>query len=657
MPGNLNYEEFDKNHYYGGDDLGVTLLEGKTQFRTWSPLADGVYLKVYADGSGNNPVEILPLERHWTGVWFVEILRDLSGYFYTFIYDFHGDVHETIDIYAKACGVNGLRGAIVDFSKTDPEGWESVLSPRCDSPCDAVIYETHVRDFTIDETSGVSYENRGKFLGFCEKTSGIRGASTGIDHLRELGITHVQLLPVADYARVDESKPHKAQYNWGYDPMNYNCLEGSYSSDPEDPTARIKEFKKLVMELHKQGIGVVMDVVFNHSFYTEESAFHKSFPFYYHRRKDGQFTNGSGCGNETASEHLMMRKYIIDSLKFWVKEYKIDGFRFDLMALHDIETVNLIRDELNKTDPRLLMYGEGWTGGESPLPSDRLAFKWNSYSFGRVGLFNDNIRDALKGGAFNAYERGYVSGNHNAAGTICRALAGCVPHWQLNGHHEENCWAFQPTQSINYCEAHDNNTVWDKLCISAKDESEEMRIRMDKLAAAIIFVSQGVPFLHCGQDFLRTKPKILPPGEQPNDWNIFDENSYNSPDITNSIKWDRKVKYSEVFNYYKELIRLRKSSPLFRLPDKDQVNSCLRFYGQQDGNMLMFSLKDDRERFLIAINPYKEPRWFKVPDQLWNEGKYYIRLDPDGKSVKSPMKDPNFEVEPVSLVVIKNAAE
>lgn len=654
MPANIgNYQEFDKYNYYGGDDLGVTLVDGKTQFRTWSPIADGVYLKVYADGTGSNLVEVLPMERRQSGVWFVEILRDLAGYFYTFVFDFHGNVTETIDIYAKACGVNGVRGAIVDLKQTDPDGWDNTPKPACASPCDAVIYETHVRDFTIDETSGVSFENRGKFLGFCEKTKGFKGVPTGIDHLCELGVTHVQLMPVADYARVDESKPHKAQYNWGYDPLNYNCLEGSYSSDPQDPAARIREFKQLVMALHKKGIGVIMDVVFNHTFYTEESAFHKSFPCYYHRRRNGSFTNGSGCGNETASEHLMMRKFIIDSLKFWVNEYKIDGFRFDLMALHDIETVNIIRDELNKLDPQILMYGEGWTGGESPLPSDKLAFKWNSYSFGRVGLFNDNIRDSIKGGTFNAYERGYVSGNHNAAGTICRALAGCVPHSQLNGHHQESCWAFEPTQAINYCEAHDNNTLWDKLCISVKDESEQMRIRMDKLAAAILMVSQGVPFLQCGQDFLRTKPRVLPEGEQPNDWNIFDENSYNSPDWTNSIKWDRKKQYREVFDYYKELIRLRKSSYLFRMRTKEEVQEHLRFYGQPDGNLLMFSLKNENECFLIAINPYQEQRKFYVPESLWAQDSFRLRLDDQGRSVKTPLKEREFTVEPVSLAVYK----
>lgn len=653
MPEISNYEEFDRNNYYGGDDLGVTLTDGKTQFKTWSPCAKGVYLRVYADGVGDNLVETLPMERRSEGIWFVEILRNLDGYFYTYVFEFDSGRQETIDIYARACGINGERGAVVDFSTTNPEGWEKVKNPVCESPCDAVIYETHVRDFTIDQTSGVPSEHRGKFLGFTDENTSCGGTATALEHLTELGITHVQLLPVEDFATVDEAKPHKAQYNWGYDPENYNCPEGSYSTDPEDPKARIREFKELVMALHKRGIGVIMDVVYNHSYFSDRSAFHKSFPYYYHRTVNGQFTNGSGCGNETASERLMVRKFIADSVKFWATEYKIDGFRFDLMALHDIDTVNCLRDELDRINPQILMYGEGWTGGESPLSADRLAFKWNSYSFGRVGLFNDNIRDAIKGGTFNVYERGYVSGNLNAAGTVCRALAGCVPHRQLDGHYQEVCWAFEPTQSINYCEAHDNNTLWDKLCISAKDEDEETRIRMDKLAAALVLVSQGVPFIQCGQDFLRTKPKILPEGVEPNDWNIYDGNSWNAPDFTNSIKWDRKEKYRDVFSYYRALISLRKSSKLFRLETKEQVGEHMRYYGQEDGNLLMFSLCDEKDCFLIAVNPYKDARSFAIPEHLWNSGRFFTRLNERGKPNKIPLTEREFQVAPVSLLVLK----
>ncbi|NLZ46144.1 MAG: type I pullulanase [Clostridiales bacterium] len=647
-----DYAAFDRDNYYGGDDLGVKIVDGKTQFRTWSPWATGVYLKVFADGTGMNLVESLPMERHWTGVWFVEILRSLDGYFYTFSFEFHGRREETIDIYAKACGVNGDRGAIVDFSTTNPKGWDKVKSPICESPCDAIIYETHVRDFSIDPTSGVSLENRGKYLGFTEEKTRNGEIKTGLDHLIELGVTHVQLLPVGDFVTVDESKPHKAQYNWGYDPKNYNCLEGSYSTDPEDPKKRITEFKELVMALHKKGIGVIMDVVYNHTYYTELSAFHKSFPYYYHRNRDGLFSNGSGCGNETASEHLMMRKFIIDSIKFWATEYKIDGFRFDLMALHDIETVNLIRGELNKINPNILMYGEGWTGGDSLLSVDQLAFKWNSYKFGAVGLFNDNIRDAIKGGTFNAYEAGYVSGDFNAAGVIKRGIVGSVPHSQLDTH-QDACWAYEPTQSINYCEAHDNNTLWDKICISANHQEENIRKRMDMLAAAILMVSQGVPFIQFGQDFLRTKPKILPVGTEPNPCNIFDENSYNAPDFTNSIKWGRKAEYFDVFRYYKALIKLRKSSKLFRLSTKEDVERCLRFEYHDDPNLICFSLRDEDECFYIIINPTQEFREVWVPEYIWNEGMCTICCDESGKAFREPINKRNIIVTPISMVAVK----
>ena len=648
-----DYEEFDKNYFYDGDDLGAAICGEKTVFRTWSPLASCVYLKIYTDGVGDNLVEILPMEKRERGVWGVEILRNLDGYFYTFTYEFHDRKQETIDIYAKACGVNGERGAVVDFSATNPDGWEKVKNPVCKNACDAVIYETHVRDFTIDCTSGVGAENRGKFSGFWQAGTSCNGIKTGLDHLVELGVTHVQLLPVEDFATVDESKPHKAQYNWGYDPKNYNCLEGSYSTDPENPKKRIKEFKELVMALHKKGIGVIMDVVYNHTYSSDNSAFHKAFPFYYHRTHNGRFSNGSGCGCETASERKMMRKYIADSLKFWVNEYKVDGFRFDLMALHDIETVNYLRDELDKINPQLLMYGEGWTGGDSQLSSQRLAFKWNSHSFGRVGLFNDNIRDAIKGGTFNAFERGYVSGNLNASGTILRGLCGSVPHPQLVGHYEEACWALEPTQTINYCEAHDNNTLWDKLCISVKDEDEQTRIKMDKLAAAIVFVSQGVPFIQCGQDFLRTKPKILPEGTAPDDRNIYDENSYNAPDYTNSIKWDRKEKHKDVFEYYRRLIELRKSSGLFRLATKEDVAECMKFHRCDDNNLIMFSLRRGNECFVVAINPYKNARNFSVPIELWDGGNFFVMLNSDGKSDNFSLQKREFDVPAISIVVLK----
>lgn len=648
----LNVQQIDRDYSYDGNDLGAVIVgedKDRTVFKTWSPLATGVYLNLYLDGTGDNRIETLPMERTDRGVWYVELFRSCDGEFYTYTYEFdHGRVrNETIDIYAKACGVNGDRGAVVDLDTTDPCGWDDVPRPVCKNACDAVVYECHVRDFSADPSSGVATGYRGKFKGFCQSRTRCGGEETCLDHLKELGITHVHLLPVEDYATVDESRSHKQQYNWGYDPKNYNCLEGSYSTDPEDPKCRIREFKELVMTLHKNGIGVIMDVVYNHTYFTEESSFEKAFPGYYHRmRSDGSFSNGSGCGNETASDHLMMRKFIIDSLKFWAEEYKVDGFRFDLMALHDIETVNLIRDELDKFDPYLLMYGEGWTGGESPLYSDRLAYKWNSYAFGRVGLFNDNIRDAIKGGTFNQYDMGFVSGNKNTVSILRRGIAGSVKHPQLNDA-PEACWAYEPTQAINYCEAHDNNTLWDKLKISAKNYSEQEQIKMDRLAAAIVLLSQGMPFIQLGQDFLRSKPRILAEGEEPNDINIYCHDSYNAPDFTNSIKWHRKKEYKEVFEHYKALIRLRKSSRLFRLSTKEEVAAHLQFMDSGDWNFIVYKLEDDKECYVVALNPFTECRWFNLP---W--GKFYRRLDENGR-INEDICEGSVCCEPISAVVFK----
>lgn len=644
-----DYRQFDRDNAYDGDDLGVVFQDGKTQFRTWSPLATAVYLNLYTDGDGDNLIETLPMERHWHGVWFVELLRIAEGVFYTYTYEFDNrDKYETIDIYAKACGINGKRGCILDMHKTDPYGWDRVSRPRCESICDAVIYECHVRDFSIDETSGIEWQERGKFTAFTRTGTKYKEASTCLDHLKELGITHVQLLPVFDYATVDESKPYKAQYNWGYDPLNYNCLEGSYSSDPENPAKRISEFKQLVMALHKNGIGVIMDVVYNHTYFAEKSSFHKSFPYYYHRLNNkGGFSNGSGCGNETASDHIMYRKFMINSLKFLASEYKLDGFRFDLMGLHDIETVNMIREELNKFDPALLMYGEGWTGGESPISADKLAYKWNSYKFGSVGLFNDNIRDAVKGGTFNPYDKGFVNGNVNAVYTLKRGIAGSVPHWQINNLSPEACWAFEPSQAINYCEAHDNHTLWDKLAISAKHNSRDDRIKMDKLAAAVIILAQGVPFLQLGQDFLRSKPRLLSEGEQPDEVNIYSHDSYNAPDHTNSVKWNKKLENIDVFNYYKALIRVRKNNPLFRLRTKDEIGKYLKFLDTGDDNFVVFKLENDETCLIAAFNPYHDKRNLVLP-----EGRFYTRLNEQGKMNKFPIRG-NVNIPPISAMVFK----
>lgn len=649
-----DYEKFDRENAYYGNDLGAKIFDDKTQFKVWAPESTAVFLNLYQEGEGNNLIECLPLEKQEKGVWAITVHKNLDGVFYTYTFECNGQRSETIDIYAKACGINGDRGAVVDFKTTNPKNWDNTKNPVCKSPCDAVIYETNVRDFSIDPTSGVSEENRGRFLAFTENGTSYNGTPTCLSHLKSLGITHVHLLPVFDFATIDERIPitENKNYNWGYDPKNYNCLEGSYSTNAYDPKVRIREFKELVKSLHDNNIGVIMDVVYNHTYESDKSSFHKTFPFYYHRTKNNWFSNGSGCGNELASERAMVRKYILDSVQFWAREYKIDGFRFDLMGLIDIETINLIRDKLNEINPQILMYGEGWTGGESPLPSTKLAYKWNSYQFARVGLFNDNIRDAVKGAVFNIYDKGYVNGNPSAANIIKRGLSGSFPHSQLNGN-DEVCFAYNPTQTINYCEAHDNHTLWDKLTVSAEQFTEDERIKMDKLSASIILLSQGVPFLELGQDFLRSKPKASYNKEAHDNKSIpFSGNSYNAPDETNAIKWNQKGENIDVFEYYKSLISLRKKYPQLRLNKREDVEAQMKFFDTGDNNIIGYTLTNPEEEIksvmAVLFNPYKDSRTANLPD-----GEYTVILSNNKNETESVIKvSGHVELEGISALVL-----
>ncbi len=627
-----NFEEFDKYNTYYGNDLGAIIDGDITRFKVWSPCSYCVFINIYADGEGQNLVESLPMRRIENGVWYIEFARSLDGYFYTYTYEYDMKRFEGTDVYAKACGINGKRSAVVDLGTTNPDGWEEHKRPKLNSHTDAIIYEAHVRDFSIDPSSGVSEQNRGKFLAFTEKKTTCGSSATCLSHLKALGVTHVQLLPIFDFCTVDEAHPEKREYNWGYDPLNYNCPEGSYSTNPYDPKCRIRELKQLIMSLHEAGIGVVMDVVYNHTYFTEKSAFHLAQPYYYHRTKMGRFTNGSGCGNETASDHKMMQKFILDSVLYWAKEYKLDGFRFDLMGLIDIDTVNLIRDKLNELDPSILMYGEGWTGGESALNATKLSYKFNSYSFGRVGLFNDNLRDAVKGSTFDTANKGYVSGNFYETTIVKRGLVGSVPHHDIDGYMEA-CWAFEPTQAINYVEAHDNLTLWDKLSICGAEFSDAERIAMDKLSAALVMFSQGIPFLQLGQDFLRSKPKPNVPADAKLN-ERYEWDSYNSPDFTNSIKWQQKDENKAVFNYYRALIRFRKAHPLFRLSNKQEIDQRISFPDSGDLNIIIERLEGEDETLYLVVNPYTEKRTTHIGvsyriifDELGNEGEEILNSE------------------------------
>ena len=646
-----DYAKLDREFAYNGDDLGVTVAGEITRFKVWAPFCSCVYLNLYTGGEGDNKIQTLVMSRGERGVWSVELMHHCYGAYYTYTLEFESSKRiETIDIYAKACGINGERGLVADFASLNPEGWEDIPRPRCENPVDAVIYECHVRDMSVDASCGIpesEWNKRGTFAGFTAEGTRCGKVTTCLDHLKELGITHVQLMPVADYATINEKDPFSGKYNWGYDPKNYMCLEGSYSSDAEEGEVRIREFKQLVADLHRAGIGVILDVVFNHTYFTELSAFHKTVPYYYHRlRGHGEFSNGSGCGNETASEHLMFRKYMLDAMRFWVTEYKVDGFRFDLMGLHDIDTMNMLRDEMDKIDPQILMYGEGWTGGEPAYAADKLCYKWNSYSFGRIGLFNDNIRDGIKGGTFDLRNTGFVNGSDHARNAIKRGITANTRYKRLQGTADDLCWAFTPAQAINYCEAHDNNTLWDKLAISAKNYSEEERRRMDKLAAAIVILSQGVPFIQLGQDFLRSKPKVLPEGTPRTDNNIFDENSYNAPDFTNSIKWGDKERNLDVFLIYRALIALRKSSGLFRMRTPEELDAHLHFHDNND--IVTFELSDSEECFFVIFNNRRDERWIDLP-----YGNFYLRLSDETPRPVYRTVSGKVRIPPISFAVYK----
>lgn len=632
---------FHRRFFYSGSDLGASYRKTGTSFKVWAPTAEQVALRLYSVGTGGAPLEELAMEAKNAGTWAIKMPGDLDGMYYTYVVTIGGETTESADIYAKTCGMNGERGMIVDFATTDPDGWKKSKRPALRKPNDAVIYELHVRDFSIDE--GSSFINKGLFLAFTQ--TGLKnaaGQAIGIDHIKELGITHVHLLPCFDYNSVDESNRAIPQFNWGYDPKNYNCLEGSYSTDPNDGAVRIKEFKQLVLSLHEQGIGIIMDVVYNHTGETENSSFNKLVPEYYYRQNSsGGFSNGSECGNETASERLMFRKFMVDSVVFWAKEYKLDGFRFDLMGLHDIATMNTIRVELDKINPNILIYGEGWTAGETPLTVENRAVKANARSMPGIAFFSDDIRDGIRGHVFEAKEKGFVNGG-DMEETIKFGVVGGVKHGQIDYSkvkYSNSPWAKSPGQVINYCEAHDNLTLWDKLAISADYASEEDRKKMDMLAAAIVFTSQGIPFIQAGQEFLRSKPKD----------GGFDENSYASSDAVNSLKWDRKSEYDDVYNYYKGLIALRKAHPALRLETAKDVSSQVRFFKLLEKNTIGFRISTDRERMTIIYNASHEDKDVKIPHGRWN---LYVRGNQAGREVLEKINGGHIIVPALSAMVL-----
>lgn len=592
---------FNNLYEYNGK-LGAIYEKEKTTFILWAPTATEVKLKLI-----NNDIddEIVLMNKEEKGIWTLEVKGDLDKQYYNYLVSVDSMVNEVVDPYAKAVGVNGLTSMVVDLEATNPEGFENDKRPKLERAIDSTLYEMHIRDFSIDENSGVNDEYKGKYKGVWQKDTRIPNSKTKtcLSHLLELGINTVHLLPCSDYCTVDESKLDIPQFNWGYDPQNYNVPEGSYSLDPFNGEVRIKEFKEMVMKLHEAGIRVVMDVVYNHTFASKDSNLNKAVPNYYYRQDgNGNFSNGSGCGNELASERAMVRKFIVDSITYWATEYHIDGFRFDLMGLEDIDTMKKIREELDKIDKSIIMYGEGWTGGWSALPERDAALKHNTMKYGemQIACFNDNIRDGIKGHVFDTHEKGFVNDQEGFEETIKFGIVAATYQSQIKYYMVANSkdpWANEPYQTVNYCSAHDNYTLWDKLQLTT-GASDEKLVAMNKLSAAIIYTSQGIPFIQAGEEFARTK--VNPDGS-------LNENSYNAPDSVNKLDWKRKEKYIDLFNYYKGLIELRKNHKAFRMEYNSEIQDNLTFLDTNYSNVVMYNINgeavsDEWKNIVVIFN-------------------------------------------------------
>lgn len=576
----------------------VSYSPARTVFKLFAPgKAKNVVLNVYDKGDvavDPKPVVKKRMRRSGDNLWTVELKGDQKGKFYTF----NIGKGETPGVFAKAVGVNGKRGAIIDMEMTNPKGWadDHVLSTK--NLTDIVIYEMHHRDFSIEPTSGFS--NKGKFLALTEQKA--------TDYLKRLGVNAVHILPSFDYASVDETKLDEPQFNWGYDPLNYNVPEGSYSSNPYDPAARVREFKEMVQALHKAGIRVILDVVYNHTFDLDNSNFQRTFPDYFYRfDKNGRPSNGSGCGNETASEKPMMRQFMLQSIKYWVTEYHVDGFRFDLMGVHDIETMNAIRKELASINPNVFVYGEGWSAGQCAYPVGKLAVKANMRQMPGVAAFCDDMRDALRGPFSDDKKGAFLAGIAGSEESVKAGIAGMIAHPQVDYskvNYSKEPWALEPTQCINYVSCHDDMCLVDRLKASVPGIGTDELIRLDELAQTAVFTSQGVPFLLSGEEMLRDKKGV--------------HNSYNSPDSVNELRWENLKRYPQVFSYYEGLISLRRNHPAFRLGNAELVRQHLEFL-PSDGCLVAFRLTghaggDEWRNIVVVLNANKMSRSIAIPD-------------------------------------------
>lgn len=593
---------------YDGNDLGAVYTKKYTAFRLWAPTADAVTLCLYREGDGDCLSDTLPMKRDVQGTWTIRVDGDLRHVYYTYRLERSGKTVESQDPYSVAVGVNGQRSMVLDLKETDPKNFEKDHGPVFSNRTDLVICEISVLDSTADGSSGVKYP--GKYLGLAEKgTKNKEGEATGLDYLKSLGITHVQIMPMYDFASIDEAAQKKREYNWGYDPLNYNVPEGSFSTDPFHGEVRIREMKEMIAAFHREGIGVIMDVVYNHT-YDLDSCLQKCEPDYYYRMNGTRYSNASACGNEVASEQPMMRKYIVESVCYWAREYHVDGFRFDLMGVLDIDTMNEISRRLREINPYIILYGEGWTGGTSTMPEFRRAMKRNARMLDGIGMFSDDIRDMVRGHVFYNKDCGYVSGKDGMKVSVRYCATGGVWHPQVDyaayTYAAGGTWTDTPEKVINYVSCHDNLTLWDKLQISRPDCNAGERLAMNRLAAAMVFTAQGVPFFLSGEEFARTKP-VGKNGE-------VSENSYNLPYETNVLRYDWNDEQKELQQYYRGLIAFRKAHKGLRMTDAEEIRKNILFMEMTSEQTVAFTIRQPEETLLVAYNASGRKETLLLPD-------------------------------------------
>lgn len=603
MNASYSTAEFEKAFTYHGDDLGFVWSPKETHFRLWAPTARAAAVKLYASGTpgADDLICQIPMTADRSGTWIAHLNGDWNKKYYTYLVDVDDRTIEACDPYAKAAGVNGRRAMILDMESTNPAGWKQDANPNSGKNyTDAVIYELHVRDLSIDSSSGIS--QKGLFGGVAEtgaKTAS--GLPTGLDHMKQLGITHLHLLPVYDYGSVDESHPEKPQFNWGYDPVNYNVPEGSYSSDPFHGEVRVAEMKQMIHTLHQNGISVIMDVVYNHVYRTAEFCFNQFVPDYFSRfDQNGKYSNGSACGNDTASERSMVHKYIVDSVNYWADEYHIDGFRFDLVGLIDADTINDIVNTVHDKHPDVIFYGEGWDIPSSVTkPNLPMAIQRNAPLVPNFAFFNDTIRDCLRGSVFIHEDLGYICGKPGQKTVLENCFRG-VTHWTKN-----------PQQIINYASCHDNHTLFDRITVALPKAPYAERVQRNNLAAAFVLLSQGIPFIHAGEELLRSKP-----GKNGD----LEHNSYRSPDCVNAIKWNDldKAEVQQTLAYYKGLIALRKAYPSLRMTDPTVIAHNVIPIPCTNEHMLAFLVYSPDNRLLIAFNADTDSLELKLPSGTWD---------------------------------------